>query len=66
MSSSVKVSETEQLPEMLEAEFVILANDEFHRASERVKEEKGNLDSKRIYSLWDTWLKKAVEKLKLK
>ncbi len=60
----VNVSEKENLPIILEAEFVIQANDEFHRISENVKEERGRLDSKRIFSLWKAWLKEAVNKVK--
>ncbi len=62
----VQVSDEENMPEILEAEFVIQANDEFHRASEEVKAQYGFLDSKRIYEKWEDWLKKAVERQKLK
>ncbi len=49
-------------PELLEAPFVILSNDEFHKISDKVKEEVGTLDSKRIYFEWNEWLKRAVKK----
>ncbi|RLE43737.1 hypothetical protein DRJ48_00135 [Candidatus Woesearchaeota archaeon] len=60
----VEVSDREKMPELLEAEFVIQCNDEFHRICEKVAAERGRLDSKRIFLLWDDWLKKTVEKLK--
>ena len=41
----VNVSKKTGIPSLLEAEFVILANDEFHKISDMVKEEVGNLDS---------------------
>ena len=49
-------------PDLLEAKFIVLANDEFHRICDRVKEAVGYLDSKRIYFEWDEWLKRAVKK----
>jgi hypothetical protein len=50
-------------PDLLEAEFVIQSNDQFHKISESVKEEVGSLDSKRIYFEWDEWLKRHVKKM---
>ncbi|MBT3304011.1 CpaF family protein [Candidatus Woesearchaeota archaeon] len=49
---------------LLEAGFVIVANDEFHKISERVREEVGALDSDRIYFEWESWLKTALTKKK--
>jgi type IV secretory pathway ATPase VirB11/archaellum biosynthesis ATPase len=49
-------------PELLEANFAVLANDEFHRISERVRDELGALDSKRIFAEWNEWLKRAVKR----
>ena len=51
-------------PELLEADFVINANDEFHNISARVEEDIGSLDSKRILSEWEEWLKKELRKKK--
>ncbi len=50
-------------PDLLEAEFVIPSNDQFHKISERIKEEVGSLDSKRIYFEWNEWLKRHVKKM---
>ena len=50
-------------PELLEAEFVIQSNDQFHKISERIKEEIGALDSKRIFFDWNEWLKRHVKKM---
>jgi len=50
--------------EILEAEWVIDANDMFHQISDDVRQELGSLDSKEIYKNWDIWFKgKLKEKL---
>jgi type IV secretory pathway ATPase VirB11/archaellum biosynthesis ATPase len=48
--------------ELLEAPFVVSANDEFHRASERVRESKGFLDAKRILFEWQDWLDRELKR----
>jgi len=53
-----------KMPEILEADFVINANDEFHIISDKVEEDIGSLDSKRILSEWEKWLKKELRKKK--
>lgn len=58
----VKIANDLKKPELLEANFYVKANDEFHRVSESVREEVGALDSKRILFEWSDWLKKAVRK----
>ncbi len=62
----VVAAEKTSMPQMLEANFVIAANDEFHIISEKVKEEVGTLDSGRIYFEWNEWLKRHVKRLQLK
>ena len=52
-------------PSLLEAEFVIKANDSFHLLSEKVKVETGKLDPVRIFFEYNEWLKKEVKKRKL-
>jgi type IV secretory pathway ATPase VirB11/archaellum biosynthesis ATPase len=47
---------------LLEAEFYVQANDEFHRISEQVRDEVGKLDSERIFFKWNEWLRSAVKK----
>ena len=53
-----------KMPGILEADFVINANDEFHIISDKVEEDIGSLDSKRILSEWEKWLKKEIKKKK--
>jgi archaeal flagellar protein FlaI len=52
--------------DLLEAEFTIQANDEFHRISDIVKTEVGSLDSKRIFFDWNEWLKRTYKKMNIK
>ena len=58
----VDTSEKTGQPDLLEADFVILSNDQFHRISDKIKEETGYLDPKRIFFEWSDWLKGAVKK----
>lgn len=60
----VKAAEETKDDNLLEADFVISANDQFHKISERVREEVGALDSERIYFEWESWLKTAITKKK--
>ncbi len=61
----VKYSDDLKRPDLLEAEFVIRCNDEFHKISEHVTEQTGRLDSKKIYFNWEEWLKRTLKKDKL-
>ncbi len=56
----VNYSERTNILDLLEAPFVIQSNDMFHRISSDIKEELGNLDSKRIFFEWDLWVKKEI------
>ena len=47
---------------LLEASFVILANDMFHRISDEVREELGFMDTKRIFFMWSDWLNRELKK----
>ncbi|MBI2130901.1 type II/IV secretion system ATPase subunit [Candidatus Woesearchaeota archaeon] len=48
--------------DLLEAPFVIQSNDQFHKISDKVKEDIGTLDSKRIFFEWNEWLKRHLKK----
>ncbi|MBI4152353.1 type II/IV secretion system ATPase subunit [Candidatus Woesearchaeota archaeon] len=54
-----------QNPALLEAEFVIRANDQFHLISDAIKEEKGRLDNSEILLRYKDWLKREARKKKL-
>src|SRR3989338_4338249 len=49
-------------PDMIEAEFVIKSNDEYHRIADKVKDEVGSLEPKRIFFEWDEWIKRQIKK----
>ncbi|MBI3033056.1 Flp pilus assembly complex ATPase component TadA [Candidatus Woesearchaeota archaeon] len=51
-------------PNILEAGFYIKANDQFHLICQKIQEEAGSLDSKRILFEWTEWLKREVKKKK--
>ncbi|MBI1935670.1 Flp pilus assembly complex ATPase component TadA, partial [Candidatus Woesearchaeota archaeon] len=59
----VDFSDKANSPELLEADFVIQGNDQFHKISERIREEVGSLDSKRIFFDWNEWLRRHVKKM---
>ncbi len=62
----VQVAEKANMPELLEANFTIAANDEFHIISEKIREETGGLDSSRIFFVWSEWLRRHAKKLQMK
>ncbi len=57
----VKVAAKAKNPELLEAPFVLQCNDQFHRISDKVKEEVGALDSDKIFFEWSEWLKRKAK-----
>ena len=52
--------------ELLEADFIIESNDAFHKISDNIRQEIGNLDSKRIFFEWNEWLKRSIKKKSIK
>lgn len=60
-TAQVEVARKLDKPSVMEAEFTIDANDEFHKISERVREELGALDSQRIYDDWHRWLERYAK-----
>ncbi|MBU0470963.1 MAG: Flp pilus assembly complex ATPase component TadA [Nanoarchaeota archaeon] len=50
---------------ILEAEFVIKANDQFSLISDKVKEKVGRLDSDKIFFEFNDWLRKEAKKKKV-
>jgi hypothetical protein len=61
----VEFSDKVKDDQILEAPFVIKSNDEFHRISDKIKEEVGSLDSKRIFFEWNEWLRKQHKRKSL-
>jgi len=61
----VEMSNKSKMPDLLEASFVVMANDIFHKISDQVREEIGYLDSEKIFFNWNDWLKKEVKKMSI-
>jgi archaeal flagellar protein FlaI len=59
----VETAETEKNPNILEADFVIKANDEFHKITEAVRKRGGVSDPVKIYDRWKKWLNKELKTL---
>jgi type IV secretory pathway ATPase VirB11/archaellum biosynthesis ATPase len=62
----VQVAKKTNMLNLLEADFVVKSNDEFHKISESIKQEVGSLDSKRIFFDWNEWLKTTMKKMNMK
>ncbi len=56
----VEFSEKLNKPEILEAEWVVAANEAFHLISEEVSREVGYVDSKLVYERWLNWFKNKL------
>jgi len=48
--------------DLLEAEFTIECNDQFHLISDKIKRETGKLDPERIWFEWEVWIKREIKK----
>ncbi len=57
----VKLSDKFKMPELMEADWVTRSNSEYHLIVERLREETGATDPKRVFGEWEKWIK---EKLK--
>jgi type IV secretory pathway ATPase VirB11/archaellum biosynthesis ATPase len=59
------IAQEENNGDLLEAEFVILANDIFHKITEKVIKRTGEADGEKIYFEWEEWLKNEIKRRKL-
>jgi flagellar protein FlaI len=50
-----------KMPELLEAQHVVVANDHFHKICDEVKGEIGTIDSKRVAVEWESWFKHYIK-----
>ena len=62
----VNTAQKSKMMELLEADFVIESNDAFHKISDNIRQETGNLDSKKIFFEWNEWLKRSIKKKSIK
>ena len=58
----IEYSDKINKPELLEAEFVVKMNDEFHEICDKIKEKTGKLDNKQIIFQMQEWLKRNAKK----
>ncbi len=58
----VEYSDKYNIPDLLEAHDVIQMNDEFHRVTDRIREETGILDTEKIFFEWEEALKRYIRK----
>ena len=58
----IEMTDKIKRPDLLEAQFVVQCNDMFHRASNKVKQEVGTLDNKKILYEWTNWLKRELKR----
>ena len=56
----VEYSDKAKLPNILESEFVVKSNDQFHRISEDVVAEVGSQDPHMIVEKWEKWLRDTI------
>ena len=61
----VNVAKKENMMNLLEADFVVRANDKFHKISDTTLEDTGTLNSKKIFFDWNEWLKTAIKKINI-
>ncbi len=47
--------------EILESNFLVASNDMFHRLIEKVRDETGSIDSKRVYFEWEDWARGSIK-----
>ncbi|MFH1452992.1 MAG: type II/IV secretion system ATPase subunit [Armatimonadota bacterium] len=64
--TTVDIAKRSKMLDLLEADHVVNANDQFHKISDKIKDEVGSLDSKRIFFDWNEWFKRSVKKMNMK
>jgi hypothetical protein len=50
-----------KMPELLEAQHVVVVNDHFHKICDEIKDEVGAIDSKRVALKWESWFKHYIK-----
>ena len=58
----VRYSEQLRRPEILEAEWNIMANEHFHLIQESIRKEVGSTEARRVYAEWLKWFRNVLEK----
>lgn len=58
----VKTAQEEDNMELLESDFIVVANDHYHKLFEKLKQEQGYPESKDMLYLFGEWLKEELKK----
>ncbi|VVB75154.1 Type II/IV secretion system protein [Candidatus Tiddalikarchaeum anstoanum] len=58
----LKFANDYKMPDLLESDFVIVANDYYHKIFEKLKDEQGYPESKDMLALFEDWMKEVVRK----
>jgi archaeal flagellar protein FlaI len=61
----VKAAKEHDDPDLLEAGFVILANDAYHTIADHVLDSSGHLDSREILFRWEDWLSMQIKRRRM-
>nr|EGQ40722.1 MAG: type II/IV secretion system protein [Candidatus Nanosalinarum sp. J07AB56] len=56
----VRQANDRDMPELMEAEFTVQANEQMHILSENVHEEYGEQDTERVFARWKEWMDQQV------
>ncbi len=54
-----------EMPELLEANFIIKSNNIFHELSDKITKDVGVPEGKRVFTEWKAWLKEEIRKRKI-
>jgi hypothetical protein len=57
----VDFSEKTKNPELMEAEWVVRSNHQFHLLQEELRQEKGAAEADDVYEAWLKWLKNSLK-----
>ena len=61
LETIVDIANKTNKPDLLEAETTVKSNEMFHILSEKIREETGAVDTKRVYDEWLEWFKSRAK-----
>jgi len=57
----VNMADKLRMPELMEAEWITMSNNEYHIIAEKLKEDVGSVDAKIAYEEWEKWLRLKIK-----
>ena len=57
----VDVAEKMKKSKLLEADWIVKSNTQFHNIADKVRQETGAQDTKRVFKEWSTWFKTEAQ-----